>query len=194
MLGQIPENLGLSESEQTQIHEQWSTYGQVLQQIQQEGFVPLGTPPFASPGYIDQEAITSQDSRVLTILMAQYKAWRDYSSQRAVFASQILTETRNELRSIETTTKRHMREASTSKKAISAADVKDEASRTPRYTQLLLQEQQYVQLDEFYSSESSRFSSGFQLLSRTVTIRGQDIEQNGRAQNVGTQGPGRGYG
>ena len=150
----------------------------------------MGTPPYACPGYIDQDTISSQDSRVLTIMMAQCKAWRDYASQREVYSRQLLAEMRNELRDIEAKTKKALKDTATSNKAIPAADVKDEARRTPRYTQLLVCEQEQEQLQEWYKSEASRFASNFQLLSRAVTIRGQDIEQGNRAGNVGAHGTG----
>lgn len=188
---QIPDQLGLSETEQVQIHQQWSTFEKVQQQLRNEGFIPLGTPPYACPGYIDLETITSHNSQVLTTMMAQCKAWRDYAAQRGVFSRQILVETRNELKDIETKTKAQMRAAAKTAKPIPAGDVKEAAAATPRYAQLLLQEQEHIQSEEYYTSEASRFASNFQLLSRAITIRGQDIEQGNRAGNVGAHGTGQ---
>ena len=187
----VPDSLGLSETEQVNIHQQWSTYVGVHERLQREGFTTLGTPPYACPGYIDQDTIASQDSKVLTMMMAQCKAWRDYASQREVYSRQLLMEMRNELRSIETTTKKSMKDSSSSKKTPTTADIKDRAMSTPRYVQLLICEQEQEQLEEWYKSEASRFSSNFQLLSRAVTVRGQDIEQVNRAGNVGAHGTGQ---
>lgn len=187
---QIQDGIGLSETEQVNIHLRWSTYGRVHERLQQEGFVALGTPPYACPGYIDQETVSSQNSRTITMMMAQCKAWRDYACQREVYSRQLLVEMRNELRSIEATTKKSMKDTATSKKTITVSDVKEEALHTQRYTQLLICEQEQEQLQEWYKAEASRFSSNFQLLSRTITIRGQDIEQGTRAGNVGAHGTG----
>ena len=180
---ETPNALGLAQSEQDNLHQQWSTFQRVQQRLQQEGFQPLPLPQLACPGYLDIETITSHDSRVLTTEYAKYKAWRDFAAERLMYSSQILLETQNEMEAIEARTKKRLRESSNKK--YTKDEIKEESRSDARYEQLKLQEQENLQMKLAYETQVSRFSNAMTLISRSITIRGQDMEQGKRGGNIG---------
>jgi hypothetical protein len=136
---------------------------------------------YAYPGYLDREILLAQDSRMLTMEFAKYKAWRDFAAERLVYSQQILLETRNEMRAIETNIKK-------AAKKKTDKEVQEEARTNPRYESLRLQEQENAQLELMYEAKVKEFSSSVAILSRTVALRGQDIEQGNRGRNIGAGG------
>lgn len=177
---QTPDVLGPSNAEMQQLHEQWSTFGAVQARLRQEGFTPLPQPMYACPSYLDADVLTSQNSRTLTMEFAKYKAWRDFTAERLVYSRQILLETRNEMRAIEARVKGEARS-----KKMTKEEVQETAKTNPRYNALRLQEQENEQLELHYETKEKEYSSAVALISRVITIRGQDIEQNNRGGSVG---------
>jgi hypothetical protein len=188
----VPEQLGLSNTEQQNLHQQWSTFNQVQQRLKQEGFVPLPYPQYACPGYLDVETLTAHDSRTLTMEYAKYKAWRDFTAERLAYSEQILLETSNEMSAIEARTKKRLQQDS--KKKFTKDEIREEARSDQRYEQLKLQEQENKQLKVAYETQRDRFSNGMSLISRAITMRGQDIEQGNRGSNIGATGTQREFG
>jgi hypothetical protein len=113
---------------------------------------------------------------------AKYKAWRDFTAERLVYSRQILLETRNEMLAIESQVKS---EALHARKKVTKEEVQEAAKSNPRYRALRLQEQENAQLELHYETKEKEYSSAVALISRTVTIRGQDIEQGQRGNNIG---------
>lgn len=184
-------DLTVSSSEGEAIHKNWSTFPEVLQQLAQEGFGTLPPPSFGYPGYLDIDVVTSHDSRTITIKMAENIAWIAYTKQRLMYSKMILVETKNELSALELQAKRRLRETSGKQsKAPTTAEIQEKARSNPRYEQLKIQQQKHEQLQEAYEADLDRFSKNYALLSRTVTLRGQDIEQSGRQGNVGANSVG----
>jgi hypothetical protein len=179
----IPDRLGLSHTEQQQVHDQWNTFDRVQAQLKQEGFVPLAYPPYACPGYLDIDTLTSHDSRTLTVEYAKYKSWHDFTAQRLMYSEQILLQTSNEMGAIEAEVKTRL--AQESKKKYNKDDIREEARKDQRYAQLRLQEQEHKQLKFAYESEKERYSKSMSLISRAITLRGQDIDQGQRGSNIG---------
>lgn len=184
---QLPDQLGLSQSEQQHVHQQWSTFDKVQAQLKSEGFVPLAYPPYACPGYLEVETLTAHASQTLTQEYAKYKAWRDFTAERLAYSEQILLETSNEMGTIEARTKKRLQQDS--KKKFTKDEIREEARTDQRYEQLKLQEQEHKQLKVSYETQLSRFSNGMQTISRAITMRGQDIEQGNRAGNIGAGTP-----
>lgn len=183
---ETPDALGLAQSEQQNLHQQWSTFTRVHDRLLHEGFVPLTYPPYSCPGYLDSDTLTSHDSRTLTMEYAKYKAWRDFAAERLMYSAQILLETQNEMEAIEARTKKLLREASSKK--YKKDEIKEECRSDLRYEQLKLQEQENTQLKIAYETQVSRFSNAMSLISRSITLRGQDVEQGIRASNIGASG------
>ena len=186
---ETPDDLGLSETEQAAVHQKWDTYGGVLTQVAQEGFKTLGEPPYGYPEYIDLDTLTSHDSRTLTREYAKNKAWKDFSEQRFNYYKMMQTQTANELKSIEVQTKRTLR-ASSSKKTISKDEASDASRANPRYEELKVQEQRVSQFMDFYETEIKRFAGNISMVSRAITMRGQNIEEGNRQGNIGAHGTG----
>lgn len=184
---QTPDQLGMANSELAQIQQTWSTFHQVQTRLQQEGFVPLGLPQVVCPQYLDMETLGTHDSRALGRLFGQYKAWRDFTAERLAFTEKILLETKNELIEIEAYNKKKLKGDKPGKK-VDKEEVIEYSNLNPRYVQLKIQQQENEQLEIWYRMEKDRFSNGIQLISRMLTMRGQDIEQGIRAANVGVQG------
>ena len=188
----LPDQLGLSQTEQHQVHDQWNTFQKVQAQLKSEGFVPLSYPPHACPGYLDIETLTSHDSKTLTMEYAKYKSWHDFSAQRLMYSEQILLQTFNEMSAIEAQVKTKL--SKESKKKFSKDEIREEARSEPRYANLRLQEQEHKQLKFAYESEKERYAKSMSLISRAITLRGQDIEQGGRASNIGATGSQKDFG
>lgn len=188
----LPENMGLSASEQQAVHQQWSTYTGVIQQLTKEGFKALGEPSHGYPEYLDIDTLTSHDSRVLTRELARNKAWKDFAQQRLTYISMILVETRNELQAIEARVRKHLRTNKVGKTGPTKDDIVDQARTDPRYEQLKAQEQQFDQYKMYYDAEVERFSGNYALISRVITLRGQNIDEGMRQNNVGANGSGYG--
>ena len=180
---ETPDALGLAQSEQMRIQDQWSTFDRVQFRLQQEGFAPLSMPPYACPGYLDVETLTAHDSKTLTTEYAKYKAWRDFTSERLMYTKQILLETVNKLKKIELETRKRLRAGGIKKPT--ADELQEQARSDPAYDQLKLQEQENQQYELAYESELSRFSNGMTAISRSITMRGQDIEQGNRGTKIG---------
>lgn len=178
---QTPDVLGPSATEIQQIHTQWSTFDRVQNRLLKEGFSPLPQPMYAYPGYLDKDTLLAQNSRMLTMEFAKYKAWRDFAAERLVYSQQILLETRNEMRAIETKIKKDT-------KRKTDKEIQEEARSNPRYEALRLQEQENMQLELMYEAKVKEFSSSVAIISRTVALRGQDIEQSNRGGNIGAGG------
>lgn len=190
---ETPESLGLPQSEQDIIHDQWNTFERVQHRIASEGFTPLPQPMYACPGYLNVETLTAADTRTLSMEFAKYKAWRDFTSERLVYTQQILVQTRNELRAIELRVKREARKArkpGTAAKKMTKEEVLEEAKSDPRYEQLLIQEQEQEQLELMYTAKKSEFYDATRLISRVVELRKQDIETGQRGGNIGAHGAG----
>jgi hypothetical protein len=190
---ETPEMLGLSQSEQQTIHSHWDTFNNVQHRLAGEGFVPLGRPVYACPSYLDPEVLTAHNSKTLTMEFAKYKAWRDFTAERLVYTKQILLQTRNEMRSIEVKVKKSMRKGS---KRPTKDEIQEESKSDPRYEQLRVQEQENQQLELMYEAKEKEFSSAISLISRVITMRGQDIDQAQRGNTIGAQAlpPGGGFG
>jgi hypothetical protein len=180
---QTPEVLGPSNTEVAALHDKWSTFNRVQERLRLEGFAPLPQPMYACPGYLDVETLTSHNSRLLTMEFAKYKAWRDFTAERLVYSLQILLETRNEMRAIETRVKDEARKV---KRKLTKEEAQEEARTNPRYEALRLQEQENMQLELMYETKEKEFSSAVALISRVITMRGQDIDQGQRGNTVGS--------
>jgi hypothetical protein len=186
---EIPDDLGLSATEQASVHQQWDTYNEVLAQVAREGFKSLGEPPFGYPEYLDLDTLTSHDSRILTREFAKNKAWKDFAEQRCNYYKMMLTQVKNELSAIEVHTKKRLREGN-KKKVISKDEVADAARTNPRYQDLGVNEQRLTQFLDFYDTEIRRFAGNISMVSRAITVRGQNIEETNRQTNVGGSVPG----
>jgi hypothetical protein len=193
---QTPDALGASASEAGQIQVEWSTYNKVQSQLRTEGFQPLPQPEYSCPHYLDPNVLNSHDSRVLTIEFGKYKAWRDFTAERLMYSKQILLETSKQMKKIESAAKKSLMKHKTGarSKKPEKEEVIDLAQQNPEYVQLELQLQEHKQLEIAYETKLSEYSSAVQLISRAVTMRGQDIQQGMRQSNLGTPGPGGGFG
>ncbi len=187
---ETPDHLGLSETVIQQTHQIWSTFNNVHARLAQEGFVPLPAPKAACPAYLDDSTLTAHDSRTLALEFGKYKAWRDFVTQRLSFTLQILVETRNEMKAIEGEARRAAKGSTTAKKLTKEELLELVQLNNPRYIQLKMQEQENDQLQIWYEGEKERYASAMNLLSRMLTMRGQDIEQGIRQGNIGSQGAG----
>ena len=182
----LPDQLGLSQSEQQNLHQQWTTFEKVQNRLKKEGFMPLTYPQYACPSYLEVETLTAHASQTLTMEYAKHKAWCDFTAERLMYSEQILLETSNEMSVIEAQTKKRLSQES--KKKYSKDEIREEARSDPRYEQLKLQEQENKQLKLAYETEKERFKTGMALISRAITLRGQDIEEGNRARNIGASG------
>jgi len=184
---EIPDFLGPSTAEHQQIETQWSTFGKVQDALAKEGFTPLPQPVYACPGYLDPNILNSHDSRVLTIEFARYKAWRDFTANRLMYSKQILLETKTQLQKVEALCKKHlMSHPDNPIKKPTREDILQLAQQSLHYTDLEQRAQEHQQLEIAYETRLSEFSSSMQLISRSVTMRGQDIQQGLRGNNLGS--------
>lgn len=183
---EVPDALGLSESQQHETDMRWDTYSRVQEDLSLEGFLPIQQPQYQPPQHIHHEALAGQDSRVLTIELARSKAWRDFAANRLLYVEMILLQIRTKKRHIELDCKRAL-VAGKSKKP-TREDVIEQAMATPLYVQLELEEQRNEQFRIAYAEYKSLYSSTYQLVSRVVTLRQQDLEQQNRLGNAG-RGP-----
>lgn len=197
---QTPDVLGTSTSEVGHIQQQWSTYGRVQQTLSAEGFVPLPPPEYSCPRYLDPNILSSHDSRILTIEYAKYKAWRDFTAERLAYSKEILLETKKQMRKIEANCKRQLLNNKTGprSKKPDKEEVVELAQQNPEYLALELLEQEHEQLRIAYETKLGEYSSSYQLVSRVITMRGQDIQggvrQNTIGNPVGGYGPSGGFG
>jgi hypothetical protein len=191
---QTPDVLGTSASEVGEIQQQWSTFGKVQAQLAAEGFQPLPQPEYACPRYLDPNVLSSHDSRVLTMEYAKYKAWRDFTAERLTYSKQILRETKTQMKKVEAACRRQLMKNKTGarSKKPDKEEVVELAQQNPEYLRLELLEQEHEQLKDAYEAKLSEFSSSYQLVSRVITMRGQDIQGGTRQGNIGN--PAGGYG
>jgi hypothetical protein len=159
----------------------------VQEALAREGFTPLAQPAYACPSYLDPNVLNSHDSRVLTIEFARYKAWRDFTANRLMYSKQILLETKIQMQKVEALCKKHlMQDASNPIKKPTIEDVVELAQRSLHYVELEQRVQEHQQLEIAYETRLSEFTSSMQLISRSITMRGQDIQQGLRGGNLGS--------
>ena len=188
-----PSKLGLPHAAQESIHDTWSTFYRVQKRLKKEGFTLLPMPEYSCPTYLSTEKLTAHNSTTLALEYARYKAWRDFTAERLMFTKQILVETKTEMEEIESNIKNGMKRRGDKK--LGRTEIREEARTDSRYRQLLLQEQEHTQLQIAYETKLAAFTSSAALVSRAITMRGQDIEQGNRASKIGACGPqGREFG
>ena len=186
----IPAGLAISDSEAEKLHAKWDTYGRVIASLTAQGFGAMNPPNYALPMYLDMDVLTAHNSTTILQELAKNKAWRDYTSQLKTYADMILTQTTNELSALEALSKKRIRETSKGKKGPTKDEIIEHARTNPRYEQLKVQEQEWQQYRDYYANEVSRLDSNYRIVSRAITVRGQDIEQGIRQGNVGAHGTG----
>jgi hypothetical protein len=189
----VPKNVGVSETEQQNIHGKWDTIENVENELAMEGFVPMGTPEFECP-QVTEDALTTPDSKEYTTTYARQLAWFNYSSQVLARVTAHLLQIENEMDFIESKLRKQFREVRRPKESgkgfdkMSAEEMKDEIRLDPRYSELTLQAQVFKQKKTELSVFVEGIERGLKVISRQVEIRKMEIEQ-GRV-NI----PNRGYG
>jgi hypothetical protein len=182
-----PDVLGPSDAEHTQIQAEWSTFHRVQSTLQAEGFTPLHQPAFSCPGYLEHHVLTSHDSRVLAIEYGKYKAWRDYVAERLMYSKQILLEVGKQMHKIENHYKAALQRQG--KKSPKKEEYVELAEADAQYQNCEKLQQEHRQLELAYETKLSEYASAMQVISRSITIRGQDIQQGIRQGNLGVVHP-----
>jgi len=187
---ELPQQMGLGQGAHQNIHDNWDTYNSVMGQLAREGFQPIPAPSFPCPPYVSAEQLTDQDTTRYTNLYAQVNAWQNYSEYCLACIDFAVIQTENEMDVITLKTKERLREESKAEpkaKKPSEDYMKEVAKCDPRYMQLRLYLQMLQQKRLVVKSQMDRLSRNLKMLSRQVTIRGQEIEQGRRGHNLGRQ-------
>jgi negative regulator of replication initiation len=130
----------------------------------------------------------------LTNEYARYAAYTGHIGEQIAFIEARLLEIKNELEAIESAVRRTMRARSARGTKPTKEELTDECRENPRYNDLLLQEQYYEQERKILEARRDTYLRAGQVVSRTVTLRGQDIESNMRSHTMGNPVMGRDFG
>jgi len=174
---------GLGQGAQEAIHQDWDTYNRVMQQLASEGFQPIPPPTCNQPIYLTAEQLTDHDSKQNIQLWAQLIAWQNYSEYCLACIDFSIIQTENEMDNIILLTKSRMEETSKrlKEKKPPEAVMERSAKVDGRYMQLRLYLQMLQQKRLMVDTQVKRLSKNKQMLSRYVTIRGQDIQAGTRS-------------
>lgn len=177
---QLPNNLGIGQSQEQAAHATWDSYDDVIMELSLKGIDPAGKPPFPRP-IIDPAQYTNLEGVNYSIVMGQVDRWFEYMRTTLAEVEGRLIATRNEMDIIGVDLRADIRrqvDAQLIKKP-SEAEMKDRVKEQPRYRELMKQEQDLEIAQKQVASivESlERYAKG---LSRQITIRGQEIELGG---------------
>lgn len=186
---QLPPQVGLGQGAQDAIHQDWDTYDRVMKQLASEGFQPIPPPRCNQPVYITAEQLTDRDSKQNVQLWSELISWQNYSEYCLACIDFAAVQTENEMDNIVLLFKNKVEaEAKAAKeKKPTEANMERSAKTDGRYMQLRLYLQMLQQKRLMVDTQVKRLSKNKQMLSRYVTIRGQDIEQDRQRTGAGSR-------
>lgn len=186
----IPSNLGVGETAEQSVHQEWTSLDEQEEKLAFEGFSPMSTPDFGCP-QITEEILTTSDNKLYTTVYAQQLAWFNYASQNLSRSVAEILQVTNEMDIIEARMRKGFRErmrVGGKESKMTSEEMKDEILLNPRYTYLKLHHQQLSQYKIELAAYCDGIERGLKVISRQVEIRKMEIEQN--RVNI----PNRGYG
>jgi hypothetical protein len=186
----LPSSVGVGESQERRLHQQWDTIEEIEQKLLAEGFQPMAQPEFGCP-QITEDTLTTADSKAYTGMYAQQLAWFYYASQALSRCSAELLQVTNEMSLIEATMRKGFRDrmkAGGKAAKMSAEEMGDLILLDPRYSYLLHRKQELTQYKLELGTYTENIDRGMKVISRQVELRKMELEQS--RINI----PNRGYG
>lgn len=171
---------GVGQQEQEDIHNRWDTIDEVEFELTVMGFPPMEKPDFAPPAINASlyQALSVGDGRTLTYEHTRFAAWYSYAQAKLAHFKGRQSQTKNEMRQIYNRVKKQMVDGAktAAEKKPDKETIEQEASSDPRYLQLLIDLQKIDQIVDKLEGDSKMFAAGKSLTSRTVEVRGQELE------------------
>lgn len=183
------DNIGLSQQDETAVHNIWDTVDTAELELTIMGFAPMEKPDFRAPE-IDGElykALNRGDGQMLTFKHMQFAAWYSYAKSRIGQIEGRVLQIDNEMKDV----RRRLREKIVSEgdKKPTNEQIENRACLNPRYLELAVESQKFRQMIEQLEAHASKYSAGKSLTSRVVEIRRQELEglSGGRAYRRDTR-------
>ena len=175
---QVPAVLGIKMSDLEAIQSKFTTLGHVDQELKSMGIVGGKQPDFPLPE-LTAAALTTTSSTEYTEMYAKQLAWSNYLGPVLADVSSGLLEAENQMTLIEAKIKEVAKEqnkARAKEDRVSDVDIKNQVLNDPIYQEAMLEAQRLKQFKLKLEAMHEIAGRNLRLVSRQVTIRGQDIE------------------
>lgn len=177
----VPKTVGIPQNTQENIHGRWTTSPLVEQAVAAAGLPYDETPPHAYPGTLTAEQLTTIDPGEYTALFTEHLAWYNYLVPIVARVKSHLLEVRNEKKDIDVhirTEERRRNGMRAKQDKLTESEIADSVWSDPRYNDLVLAEQKLDQQKLEYEARLDCISRNLQVISRQVTLKGQELELN----------------
>lgn len=186
----LPKTVGMEAPAQQAIHNKWTTSPVVEQEVAAAGLPYDETPPCAYPGTLTAEQLTTIDPSEYTQLYSEHLGWYNYLAPIVARIKSHLLEVRNEKKEIDvhiSTGERKRNTVRAKGDKLTAGEIEDAVWMDPRYNELVIIEQKLEQQKLEFEARLDCVHRNLQVLSRQVTLKGQELELNRMENNLPTR-------
>lgn len=182
----LPNDIGLGQTEAYEIHTAWETMRKVEANMAANG---LGTPTEPPPFPLREVTTTlvADDSQEYLKVNAQYLAWLNYILPTLAYTKGCLLEYENEKTHIEASYRemQRQREQGLSKGArMGKEELQDRITLDPRYQELTRAEQEATQTKLLLDAKVEILERTLRVISRHIEVKKIDMEINRIGPNI----------
>lgn len=184
----------VGDSKERAIHQRWT----MLEEMENHMSIKLGITPLPEPEFpvpeVTKKLLTLEDGKAYSEGYLELNAWYCYVIQLKADCDASLICIEAEMKELESSVRESCRKSS--RRTTAAGDAKpppvaelnDKVARHPRHLELARDKAWYQGLAKKLDARAKGLETGLALMSRQVTIRGQELEQGGRSGSIAGRG------
>lgn len=186
----VPKTLGASAPEQQSLEDRWTTSTEVEAELAERGLPSLQRPAWDYPGPVTPEQLVTQDGEDYTRLFLHHLGWHNYLYPIVARVRSHLLQVENRKKLLERSIRKTERERNANRPKetrVTQEELKECHLDDGAYQELMLEEQKLRQQRLEYEGYLAVVAKNLDVISRQVTLRGQDIEQERLGGGLGTR-------